>query len=304
MMRLARTSATWLCLALAVQPARADVATFSTRNVRAHIWQLSRVVGSRREGGAGERAAAAYIEEQFRAAGYMPVRQTFPLPGGRTSQNVIATLRGSLGAHAEDALFIGAHYDSRTDACPGADDNASGVGVLLETARVLRGEGLPFSVRFVAFGAEEMIDRNRDHHHYGSRFMARQYRASGKAALILGMISVDMIGVGPDLYVRSMGKGDSILVHVAQQSAAAVGMHATYKADPRGGSDHEPFEKIGVPVAWIERLPDPWYHSPQDVCGHIKDAYLAGAGKMVLRMVLTLDAAKLRAKALAAQTWR
>jgi hypothetical protein len=266
---------------------------FSTYHVRGHIWELSHQIGARNEGSAGERAAASYIERQFRLSGYSPFRQAFALPGGRSSQNVIAELPGSSGSHRGDVLLIGAHYDAKGASCPGADDNASGVGILLEIARVLRGQSLPFTVRFVAFGSEEAIDSNKDRHHYGSRYHARTYRKSGGAAAgILGMISVDMVGVGSRLYVRSLGLGDPFMVQKALRSARALGMKASAKLDP-GWSDHEPFERIGVPSVWLERGPSPAHHSRNDTYAHIREPYLAGVGRLVLHMILTLESARL-----------
>jgi len=65
---------------------------------------------------------------------------------------------------------VGAHYDSinKHGGSPGANDNASGVGVILEAARVLKRADLPYVVEFVAFGAEESVDGNLAHQHYGS----------------------------------------------------------------------------------------------------------------------------------------
>ncbi|MCP5095559.1 MAG: M20/M25/M40 family metallo-hydrolase, partial [Chloroflexi bacterium] len=75
-------------------------------------------------------------------------------------QNIVATLRGS-SSHS-GVIVLGAHYDSRTigpnDAtgyAPGANDNASGVAVLLEVARLLSSQNWEQTVVFVAFAAEE-----------------------------------------------------------------------------------------------------------------------------------------------------
>ena len=64
------------------------------------------------------------------------------------SQNVVARLHGT----GEGVIVVGAHYDSvRAD---GEGDNATGVGMLLETAWRLSGRELPYSVELVFFGAE------------------------------------------------------------------------------------------------------------------------------------------------------
>jgi Zn-dependent M28 family amino/carboxypeptidase len=66
-------------------------------------------------------------------------------------QNVLALPPGQ---PRRPTTFIAAHYDSVPD-CPGADDNASGLAVMLECARVLAGAGFSHPVGFIAFNAEE-----------------------------------------------------------------------------------------------------------------------------------------------------
>ncbi|MCP3097931.1 M28 family peptidase [Myxococcus sp. K15C18031901] len=67
-------------------------------------------------------------------------------------QNVVALPR-SLDARTP-VTFVAAHYDSVPD-CPGADDNASGVAVMLECARVLARSSVAPPIGFIAFNAEE-----------------------------------------------------------------------------------------------------------------------------------------------------
>lgn len=59
-------------------------------------------------------------------------------------------------AHPERIYVIGAHYDSvGIDACPGANDNASGVAGMLALAEMFAGKSLAVTLRFVAFFNEE-----------------------------------------------------------------------------------------------------------------------------------------------------
>src|SRR4051812_17364339 len=69
--------------------------------------------------------SARYVEDQLRAAGYRPERRYFQVDG-RWLWNIVA-VRPGYGKR----WVIGAHYDSVATS-PGADDNASGVAVLLE----------------------------------------------------------------------------------------------------------------------------------------------------------------------------
>src|SRR6202008_3030911 len=132
----------------------------------------------RMSGTAGERCAGEYVAARFRTLGLEPAGdswsffQRFPLvsatnphASGGTGQNVVAMLRGS--TTPDEVVIVGAHIDhlghggqfsmARGDSSVhnGADDNASGVAVLLDVAeRLARGPRPARSVVFVAFSGE------------------------------------------------------------------------------------------------------------------------------------------------------
>jgi hypothetical protein len=67
--------------------------------------------------------------------------------------NVIASMNSF--AHNAHDILISAHWDSKVG--PGADDNASGISVMLELAKYFRQQGgIPLNIKFIAFGAEEV----------------------------------------------------------------------------------------------------------------------------------------------------
>lgn len=73
----------------------------------------------------------------------------FPVREGRLSQNVILTVPGQ----SEQVIVVGAHYDGFQ--YPGAADNASGVALLLESARRMLHQDNYYTIVYVFFGAEE-----------------------------------------------------------------------------------------------------------------------------------------------------
>jgi Zn-dependent M28 family amino/carboxypeptidase len=95
--------------------------------------------------------AAAYIDGEFVQAGYHPRHQVFEVEG-RAVANIEAERQGC--GRPDRILVIGAHYDSVDDS-PGANDNASGVAVMLELARMHAASSARVTVRFVAFVNEE-----------------------------------------------------------------------------------------------------------------------------------------------------
>ena len=86
-------------------------------------------------------------------------------------------------------VIVCAHYDSTstqaTTHAPGADDNASGTAAVMEMARVLAGYQFDYTIKFIAFSAEEWGL-------YGSRHYAQAAKQRGEQ--IVGVVNLDMIG--------------------------------------------------------------------------------------------------------------
>ncbi len=243
-----------------------------------HIQQLSSQIGYRPGGSAAELRAASYIRESFYSSGYDRVyEQTFKLDNGLVSSNLYVVDKGLDPA---SLIVMGAHYDSAGGTySPGANDNGSGVAVVLELARVFRiNENVPTLV-FVAFGSEEIIEGyGKDHHHYGSRYMANNL--SELPGKVVGMISVDMVGVGSSMLLNSTLAASRIFLDMFADYARNNGVVIEFRKDP-GCSDHEAFEKHGVPSFWVEYREDPNYHSPRDTCEKIKPALVNEVGHLL-----------------------
>jgi Zn-dependent M28 family amino/carboxypeptidase len=239
-----------------------------------HINVLSSTIGVRVMGSTGERRAAEYVRTQLSRMGYAVTVQEFPTPRGE-SVNVIAEKKGQ----QRTWVVLGAHLDTKAGS-PGADDNASGVAVLLELARIFARSEPREGIRFIFFGAEEMSDSNPDHHHYGSRYYVRAL-SQNERKLISEMICVDMVGVGRRLHVRSM-KYDAV-DRAFLRLARSLKMTCTFRKDRSryGSSDHEPFEKAGIPSTWIQRRPNANYHSPRDTASTINRYRVASVGKLL-----------------------
>jgi Zn-dependent M28 family amino/carboxypeptidase len=134
--------------------------------------------------------AASYISEQFARAGLTPAAQTYTILD-RTYANIAAEIPGR--TRPKEILVIGAHYDSVTGS-PGADDNASGVAVLLELARLLAVAPLERTVRLVAFTNEEppfFMTAEQ-----GSRVYAREAKRRGDD--IRAMLCLESLGFFSD----------------------------------------------------------------------------------------------------------
>ncbi|MDP2602574.1 MAG: M28 family peptidase [Deltaproteobacteria bacterium] len=125
-------------------------------------------------------AVEAFVEKEFESYG-LHVESDFFSYGGRTFRNLIARPRTRSGG---PLVILGAHIDA-VEGCPGADDNASGVTLLLETARILASQRLRSQVLFCAFNLEEL-------NMIGSAAFAKKLKAAGER--VAGMISLEMVG--------------------------------------------------------------------------------------------------------------
>jgi hypothetical protein len=136
----------------------------------AHVAILAAdTMGGRPSGTAFERMAADYIVAEFQRMGLQPVRHPFDVPVGAGDTLHCFNLTALLDRQADSTIVIGAHYDHlgmggaqslelrKKGIHPGADDNASGVALLLELARSLVAEkGLRYNYLFVATSAHEI----------------------------------------------------------------------------------------------------------------------------------------------------
>ena len=129
------------------------------------------------------KSAEEYVSQNFGAMGYTPERQSFSYLGQEVA-NVMAGRREASGYY-----ILGAHFDTVTGT-PGADDNASGVAVLLETARLASSLSPPLPWAFIGFTTEEPPAFATPS--MGSRVYAR--RAKEQIETIYGMLCLEMVG--------------------------------------------------------------------------------------------------------------
>ena len=121
-------------------------------------------------------------------------------------------------------FVVGAHYDIVPPTMAGANDNTSGTAVVLALADALSGRSLPFTVRFIAFGAEELGL-------YGSR---NYVSALGDAELgqVKAMLNLDPVGTGAWIGVA----GNDELMALALEMAKGLGVEARISPLPPGAS--------------------------------------------------------------------
>lgn len=217
--------------------------------------------------------------------------ETFSFAGGYTSRNVVAEKTGE--TFPDDIYIICGHYDStspsatRQTLAPGADDNASGTAAVLEAARVLAPYDLDYTVRFIAFSAEEWGL-------WGSRAYAAAARAAGER--IRGVINLDMIA-----YANIMPEDLQIIVNPASEWLADLYLAAAAAYGPLTGtktvdasfvySDHSPFWDTNYPALLAiedDPLTNPYYHQTTDTLDKIQSEFFTAATRASLGLLAEL----------------
>ncbi len=207
------------------------------------------------QGTPGEVRAGNKIRTYFKDFGLKTRVQKFTYTRKGTtykSRNIIGTLPGT----SQQTVVIGAHYDNRPEGA-GADDNASGVSVMVEVAkRIAKKKPLPYTIKFVAFGAEEKPGGLVGSDTYVKRLSKAQIQR------IQTMINYDSLIVGDYMYVhaganKKVGPRDQMM-SLAQRYRLPLqmqpGWNPAYPAGltPDGFSDYTAFNKAGIPVVAFE----------------------------------------------------
>lgn len=241
------------------------VARVSTDTLNANVAALQ-AFGTRHAAKSGGRLAAQWIAAKFHSYGIADV-QILEWSAGYAG-NVVATIHGQV---TPDYIYVlGGHYDSvALDSAfePGADDNGSGTAAVMECARVMASYQFASTIRFIAFGGEELGL-------VGSEAYA--YAAGLQAENILGMVNLDMVGYlapGDTRDLNFIRNPASTWLGDAAQSAAARFVpelpFVRVKA-MRGSSDHESFWRHGYPAIILHEdvsNQSPYLHTPEDIVG-------------------------------------
>lgn len=203
------------------------------------------------------------------------------------SYNVIGEIPAHKNTKNPQTIVLGAHFDSVN--CPGANDNASGTATILEVARLLSKpevkNKLQYNVRFVAFGAEEIGL-------IGSDQYVTQLVESGEDENLVGMINLDMVGVGDQVLTYNLNdKASHKITDIAEDNIKELG----YKYGGHlnsGSSDHAPFEAAGIPAVFIQFDKDPYYHTDEDTLDKIDPQNIKETATLVLNMLMDMNDTK------------
>lgn len=247
---------------------------------------------------------ADWLAAAFQRAGVPPTLQRYHVLDGSYA-NVLAS-RAPLDP-AVPTFVLGAHYDT-VPGTPGADDNASGVAVLLEVARLL-GPGFPPHLLLAAFCTEEASGvEDKGSHALATHLMERGHPVAGMLSLemvgyfrdtpgsqrfpVPGMRAFygnrgDFLAVISDLgalrftfsMARKLRRAGSVRVRSFCGPAAMPGIH---------WSDHAPFRKLGYRAAMLTDTAfhrNPHYHLDSDVPGTLDYTTMDALARMLAKLL-------------------
>lgn len=262
------------------------------------VRQLSADSMEGREAGTkGAASARAYVLRRFGEVGLAPLwpsfEQPFDLPAKRKGVNLVGYVRGT--KQPERFVVVTAHYDHLGtrdgQVYNGADDNASGVAVLLQLAAHFGGAARPeHSMLFAALDAEEMGL-------VGARELVKRLRAEKRDVAL--NVNLDMVGRSERGELYASGTHHTPALRPAlERVAARAPVKLLFGHDLPGQglddwtnqSDHYPFHRAGIPFVYfgVENHKD--YHRPSDDPETLTRDFFVGAAETVLEAVAALDA--------------
>ena len=251
-------------------------------------------------------AVESFIEKELASCG-LSVESDYFSYRGKNFRNIIGRQSAQ---RAGSLIILGAHFDS-VQGTPGADDNASGVAVLLEAARLLARARVRSEILFCAFNLEEL-------NMIGSGYFAKKLKSAGKK--VDAMISLEMVGYTdsrpgsqkypfglkafyPDRgdFIGAIGnwKSASLLRRFTRQMRQVRGLSVETLSVPGNGglipavrlSDHAPFWDAGYPALMITDTSffrNPHYHGSTDTLETLNLDFMAKVCEGVIRAVLAL----------------
>ena len=279
-----------LLLILILSP-NLSISEFSQQNAEQYLKTLVTDIGPRPMGSPSERKALKFAVNKFKSFGcdtayLMPMDFTVKL---NTNSGIAVGIKRGIN---QRIIVIGAHIDSEGPEIPGANDNASGVAVVLELSRILCKKSLQSTIVFALFGGEEQGL-------CGSRYFVDFFPEISNVDLMFQVDMADGAGhleIAPHIYKLNAPKW---LVKATVEEYYKLGYRnlsypkhasAINYSFPNGiSSDHQAFLERGIPaIALISDVSKP-IHTPQDNLQNFNTIGLKRSGDLILKLIERFD---------------
>lgn len=204
---------------------------------------------------------------------------------------------GIINPQGKPVVMLAAHWDTRPTAdyeetaekrkkpIPGANDGASGVAVLLETARVLHNEKPSCCVIFTFFDGED-LGPGSDRMYLGSKYFAEDTKFKQDYAIVVDMVGKkdlkifmesNSLKMAPEFTMKifSIGKEVSGKTFVSEEGFEII-------------DDHIPLNKAGIPTVLLIDFSYRYWHTLSDTPDKCSPDSLEAVGKVLLEFVRTV----------------
>jgi len=241
-------------------------------------------IGPRCNGNPGELKAAELMEAEMKKYGLNTTKEKVNLEEGKYTYNVIGEIEGT--TQPNRYIIIGSHIDSPYSTVVGATDDAAGMGIQTEMARILANASTDKTILIIGFGGEELWFKGSEDFVKRHPDIIRNCDA---------MIDLNCVGAGE--YVAPISssslpgpvEGDPHLLELFEQSANELGIPLMIDAETYP-SDTYYFYKSNVPVVLIESRPfkvAPW--SAENTPDKLDLEDMRNIGKVVIMTILKLS---------------
>ena len=248
----------------------------------------------RHSGTANNRESALWTSQKFAALGYETELDEFSanLYGRSTPlQNVVAVEPG----RSPEAIVIVAHLDQARTTVQGADNDASGMGIMLHLAEIFQKIDIRYTLIFIATDAEELGM-------LGAKHFNENHSLSGR---VKAAISLDNVGRynAEGMHIAAMGQKSGYtplwLAVLTQDTAQKIGVWRPTFLDPvtqvmersilLSFTDQGPFLTRGIPAFDFGVTSDrPFYHTPEDTVDKISPGTIGQVGLLTEALIREL----------------
>jgi aminopeptidase N len=227
---------------------------------------------------------AGFIKEAFKEAGLEPYYENDYLEQWKEKELSLANIAGRLKGPSDACIVIGAHYDhlgmdAKGNIYPGADDNASGIALLIELARIMAEIPHKRELIFVAFSGEELG-------RLGSRYFLRNMDLKR----CIAMINLDTVGRLFNKRLIIIGTPSAKEWPLILKEASIIsGIEIDIAKEDLDSSDQKSFEESGIPAIQLFSGPHEDYHRPSDTMDRLDMEGLIRIGRFTKELLRRLD---------------
>ena len=192
----------------------------------------------------------------------------------RDTQNVVADKPGEAGD--ERIIVLGGHYDTVPDV-PGANDNGAGTATLITIAREVSDVTYPFTLRFIAFGSEELGL-------VGSTFYVESLSPEEREATV-AMLNFDALATGDVVGVLGSFDLTTRVVEYGRQNGIATRRSFSLEG---ASSDHAPFQRAGIPFVFFLADDVSRIHTPEDTLEFVQPELMGNSAALGIALLDSL----------------